>query len=107
MNDEFLMTNDEGISKSQWPSRARKVFPIRHRDFLRHSTFVIWTLLLISIHAAEIPKANEQHADGTIALLATNATVHGKNIRYEPLPHKNTIGFWTRAEDWVSWDFKV
>ena len=57
--------------------------------------------------AAEIRPANEQKADGTIVLLATNATVHGKTIRYEPQSHKNTIGYWTKVEDWVSWDFKV
>ena len=57
--------------------------------------------------AADIRDANEQKLDGTIVLLATNATVHGKTIRYEPQPHKNTIGYWTKAEDWVSWDFKV
>jgi hypothetical protein len=28
-------------------------------------------------------------------------------VRYEPLPHKNTLGFWVRADDWVSWDFRV
>lgn len=57
--------------------------------------------------AAEIPRANEQRADGAIVLLATNAIIHGKTIRYEPQPHKNTIGYWTKADDWVSWDFKV
>lgn len=57
--------------------------------------------------AAEIRPANEQKSDGSIVLLATNAVVHGKTIRYEPQPHKNTIGYWTKAEDWVSWDFKV
>ena len=59
------------------------------------------------LHAAEIPPANEQSSDGFIVLRATNAVVHGKNIRYEPQPHKNTIGYWTKVEDWVSWDFKV
>jgi arylsulfatase A len=58
-------------------------------------------------HAAEIRPANEQKTDGSIVLLATNAVVHGKTIRYEPQPHKNTIGYWTKADDWVSWDFKV
>ena len=58
-------------------------------------------------YTAEIPKANEQKSDDSIILLATNATVHGKTIRYEPQPHKNTIGYWTKADDWVSWDFKV
>jgi hypothetical protein len=57
--------------------------------------------------AAEVPKANEQRADGSIVLLATNAVTHGKQIRYEPQPHKNTIGYWTIADDWVSWDFIV
>ena len=57
--------------------------------------------------AAEVPEANRQKADGRIVLLATNAITHGKTIRYEPQPHKNTIGYWTKAEDWVSWDFKV
>src|SRR5207248_2274969 len=28
-------------------------------------------------------------------------------LRYEPLPHKNTLGFWTRADDWASWEFTV
>ena len=62
---------------------------------------------LFTLPAADIRPANEQKSDGTILLLATNAVTHGKNIRYEPPVHKNTIGYWTRAEDWVSWDFKV
>jgi hypothetical protein len=65
------------------------------------------SLTTLSAAAAEIRAANEQKADGTIVLLATNATVHGKTIRYEPQPHKNTIGYWTKVEDWVSWDFNV
>ncbi len=51
--------------------------------------------------------ANPQAADGIITLPARNAEVHGVQVRYEALPHKNTLGFWTRAEDWVSWDFTV
>lgn len=61
----------------------------------------------LAAQAADVRKANEQKSDGSIVLLATNANVHGKTVRYEPQPHKNTIGYWTRAEDWVSWDFKV
>jgi arylsulfatase A len=68
---------------------------------------VSFAILLSRLQSAEIPAANEQKPDGTIVLLATNATVHGKTIRYEPQPHKNTIGYWTKADDWVSWNFKV
>jgi len=46
-------------------------------------------------------------ARGDIRLLAKDAAVHGETARYEPLPYKNTIGFWTKPEDWVSWDFEV
>jgi len=45
--------------------------------------------------------------DGSIVLHARHAYPHGQAIRYEPQPNKNTIGYWTRKDDWVSWDFKV
>jgi hypothetical protein len=48
-----------------------------------------------------------QAGDGSVTLHARVATPHGRTIRYEPQPHKNTIGYWTKAEDWVSWDFTL
>lgn len=50
---------------------------------------------------------NVQAADGTIALTARAADVHGVQLRYEPLPHKETLGYWTRTSDWASWEFTV
>ncbi|MDB5348805.1 MAG: atsA 1 [Planctomycetota bacterium] len=50
---------------------------------------------------------NPQAKDGTITLPASSAEVHGVMLRYEPLPHKNTLGYWVRADDWASWDFEV
>jgi arylsulfatase A-like enzyme len=50
---------------------------------------------------------NPQGQDGTITLEARTAEVHGTQLRYEPLPHKNTLGFWTRPDDWASWEFTV
>jgi hypothetical protein len=50
---------------------------------------------------------NPQAADGRITLHARSAEVHGTQLRYEPLPHKDTLGYWTRTEDWASWDFEV
>lgn len=52
-------------------------------------------------------KPNPQSPNGDIPLLAKYADIHGTMVRYEPLPHKNTLGFWVRAEDSVSWDFTV
>ncbi len=48
-----------------------------------------------------------QAADGSVLLHARDATIHGTTVRYEPKPEKNTIGFWTKKEDWVSWEFDV
>lgn len=62
---------------------------------------------------AEMPTPNadfvpdEQAADGTITLPAETSDVHGVMLRYEPLPHKDTLGFWVRPDDWASWDFVV
>ena len=52
-------------------------------------------------------KPVQQAADGTVSLHARMATVHGKTVRYEPQPNKNTIGYWTQVDDWVSWDFEI
>jgi outer membrane protein assembly factor BamB len=54
-----------------------------------------------------IGRWQEQAADGALTLLGKDANIHGTTVRYEPQPHKNTIGYWTRAQDWVSWDFKL
>jgi arylsulfatase A-like enzyme len=50
---------------------------------------------------------NPQGKDGTITLPARTAEVHGIQLRFEPLPHKNTLGFWTESSDWASWEFTV
>ena len=49
----------------------------------------------------------QQLADGRIELNARDVTIHGTTVRYEPQPQKNTIGYWTRASDWVSWTFQL
>ena len=38
---------------------------------------------------------------------ARTATVSGGQLRYEPLPHKNTLGYWVRVEDTAAFDFTV
>jgi len=32
--------------------------------------------------------------------------VHGKKLRYEPPPQKDTLGFWVDASDWAEWKFE-
>lgn len=50
---------------------------------------------------------NPQSDDGTIVLHSSTADVFGIMLRYEPLPHKDTLGFWVRQEDWASFEFTL
>jgi len=50
---------------------------------------------------------NPQAADGVITLAAKWARVYGTMLRYEPLPHKNTLGYWVNASDYADWEFTV
>jgi hypothetical protein len=52
-------------------------------------------------------KAIEQAGDGTITLACSQGLTAGEKLRFEPQPHKNTIGYWTVASDSVSWNIKV
>ena len=50
---------------------------------------------------------NAQLADGSILLPAKTAEVKGVMLRYEPLPHKQTLGFWVNANDKAGWEFDL
>jgi arylsulfatase A-like enzyme len=47
------------------------------------------------------------NAKGEIVLPAKDASVEGVQLRFEPLPHKNTLGFWVRKEDTARWEFTL
>jgi hypothetical protein len=46
-------------------------------------------------------------ADGSFWLPAHFAQTHGSKLRYEPQPVKNTVGYWTNAEDYAEWTFQL
>jgi len=50
---------------------------------------------------------NPQAKDGSITLHARTAQVRGTQLRYEPLPHKLTLGYWTQVEDHAVWEFTL
>lgn len=62
---------------------------------------------------AKMPTPNPDYVpnppakDGTITLHARTASVHGVQLRYEPLPHKDTLGFWVRQDDWAEFPLTV
>jgi hypothetical protein len=49
----------------------------------------------------------DQRGDGSIWLRADQGITQGEKLRYEPQPHKNTIGYWVVASDWVHWDLNI
>ena len=50
-------------------------------------------------------RPNPPDKDGVITMHAKTATVSGTQLRYEPLPHKDTLGYWVRVEDTAAFDF--
>ncbi|MBN2579623.1 MAG: alpha-L-fucosidase [Pirellulales bacterium] len=46
-------------------------------------------------------------ADGTLELLARDAELNGPVIRYDGLPGRDSIGYWTRMRDWVNWPVHI
>jgi arylsulfatase A len=50
---------------------------------------------------------NPQGTDGTIVMHSRTAEVHGTMLRYEPLPHKTTLGYWVNVDDYATYEFTV
>lgn len=57
--------------------------------------------LLVSCRSA--PHAPNE----TLTLRARDASTHGEKLRYEPEPHKDTLGYWTNVDDWAEWPVKI
>ncbi|QDS87920.1 hypothetical protein EC9_21030 [Rosistilla ulvae] len=56
---------------------------------------------------AEKPHRISQSEDGSFTLPAHHAVTHGTLLRYEPQPHKNTVGYWANAKDWAQWHLHI
>ena len=55
----------------------------------------------------EEAKRTEQAGDGTLTLRCSQGRVTGEKLRFEPQPHKNTIGYWAVASDTVTWPVTI
>lgn len=53
------------------------------------------------------PAVTRAAKDGSFLLPAHDAVVHGDLLRYEPQPHKNTVGYWANEDDWCEWRLNV
>ena len=48
-----------------------------------------------------------QAGDGTFTMPASQASTSGEKLRFEPQPHKNTVGYWTVPTDIATWNLRV
>ena len=53
------------------------------------------------------PFSLAQRPDGSLALAAVDAQLHGTEFRYESGGILDDIGYWTDARDWADWDCKI
>ena len=42
-----------------------------------------------------------------LRLSAAQAAIHGAELRYEAGPDRDSLGYWTRADDWAQWQLEV
>ena len=52
-------------------------------------------------------RPTEQAGDGTLTLRCGHGLTSGEKLRFEPQPHKNTIGYWTMVADRVTWPVRI
>ena len=50
--------------------------------------------------------ARPEKDSGIIRLPAKYAATHGSKLRFEPQPHKNTVGYWSDEHDTAEWTFQ-
>jgi alpha-L-fucosidase len=54
-----------------------------------------------------VENTQRQAADGSLSVIAANAEVQGKTLRYESGEGKDNLGFWTNEKDWARWDVQI
>lgn len=53
------------------------------------------------------PAVSRPGPDGVITLSAREAIVHGDKLQFEPLTHKNTVGYWVNPNDYAEWSYEL
>lgn len=86
------------------PAAGEQFFAVFTPQGAGFSSFVLQEIALVpTSEGADVKPAG----DGSFELLAKNATTWSENMRYEPKPEKNCLGFWSDAQDFAEWEIKV
>src|SRR5205807_9910335 len=66
------------------------------------------TIVLKVKGALEIePSTLAQDSKGMVVLPASEARLHGSEMRYESGAQRDNLGYWSNPEDWADWEFNV
>jgi hypothetical protein len=84
--------SDWELTLNEKPKRSESILPIIEIE-----------LDAAAVVAAGIPPELKPSEDGLIHLHSRYAIVHGEMLRFEPQPHKNTVGYWVNETDWAEW----
>ena len=90
------------LTFSQTPTEWR----IRLNNKIQYPATVILRLVGPATYAPE-GYVCQPDGDGSIVLPARHAEVTGEKLQFEPLTHKNTVGYWVNADEFATWTFKT
>ncbi len=85
------------------PEAGDQLFSIYTPANANGSGFNVNEIALVPSNEGE-PKIGAA-ADGSVTLLAKDATTWSETMRYESKPEKNCLGYWTDADDFAEWEF--
>lgn len=104
----FVPPQDRLMKLTQTPSR----WTLSYNDVAAASRSMVSGGIIV-IDVRDQPQWNETAQriqpgkDGVIVMPASKAKVFGKQLQFEPLPHKNTVGYWVNADDYATWKIDV
>jgi hypothetical protein len=93
-----LVPADRLLTLSQTP----QIWTIPLADTIAYPARIVLDLDAAPCHAPQGHVCADA-GDGSISLPARHAIVHGEKLQFEPLPHKNTVGYWVNAADTARW----
>ena len=100
----FRGTPDNELQLIPHPREWKIALPPDRQDETGHAIVV---QLEGTPYLPEKPRVVEPDEESQIRLAAHDVVTHGESLRYEPQPHKNTVGYWTNPKDWAQWHFTV
>ena len=101
----ILKTGDEEIDLKLTPQPSYWNIALPPRKVAKGTEVLVETIG--KPYLAGKPIVVQPDSEGIIKLHAHLGTAVGEMLRYEPQPHKNTIGYWVNEEDFVEWIFQI